>query len=419
MKKIVIIGGGATGIACAISLKEQLNNLAEVILIERLNTLGKKILATGNGKCNFSNLTTSKNHYNNEEFVTNLLNKYPPCKVVEFINRQGILSYTDSANRCYPYSNSAFAMQSMLIEKLKKNKVKVILEEEVKEINKTTEGYNIITYKNYQADVDYIVLATGGKTQSKLGSNGSGYRLLQKLDLTVTDIYPGLTGVKVKEKYIKNISGVRVKPNIKLIDNNGNIMFSDSGEIIFKDDGISGIVTMDLGSCLARTLKNNVALNHIISIDLMPEYSLEEVINILRVRQTETNFKKSQIDNLLNGLLNEKLGMYILKNLELHLKTINQISKLDINEIANNIKNLNFSITGLYDHDRAQVSIGGLNTCEVSANTYELNKYPNIYVGGELLDIDGNCGGYNLNFAISSGLLIADQIVGKIHDSNK
>lgn len=411
MKEVVIIGGGVAGIICAITIKEALkNDSVDVIIVERLERLGKKILATGNGRCNFTNLNMSGAKYNNPLFVTPFINDMKPQKVRTMLNDMGLLSYADNDGRVYPYTDMANSVLDILRVKIKSLGIIEKTNQEVKKIVFNQDCYFIETIRGFQIPADYLVLATGGKAAPIQGSNGSGYLLVKPFKVKVTETYPGLTGIKVDPNSIKGLSGIRAQAKVMVIDKKQRIkLFEEVGEVQFKPDGVSGIVMMQAQLYMARNAKNN---NLILELDLLPTISEEDLLQMLLKRTEE--YSALENSEILTGLFAKMLAYLIIKNCKLDLSGyVTGLQLRDLNKIVEVIKHFTLEPRGFYEFDKAQITVGGIELNEVDKKTLELKKMPNAYACGELLNIDGECGGYNIEWALASGYACGMDIVKK------
>ncbi len=394
MKHVAIIGGGASGIFSALHLKKLFNNQINVTIFEKNNRIGRKILASGNGKCNLSNQTILENNIYNNEFATKIYNEFPPIKLREYFDTLGLFTKLDQANRVYPQTESSNSVLDLMLLHLKNENVQIKTEETVLDIKKQNNKYAVIT-KNSNDLFDYVIISTGSKASSKLGSNNEGYDIFKKLNVNITPLKPGLVGIKTKKQDVSTISGIRQKALVKVYCNN-DVIFEELGEVQFKDEGISGIVVMNASSIIARA-SSNVK----ITLDLLPNYDKEELIEKLGYIQSLN--KNISLKELSHGILPKMLANKICDMLK---------DKLNIKEFVNLSKNYPIKVEGTYGFDNAQICVGGVDLKELNENL-ELKKHPNIYVTGEVLDIDGLCGGYNLQFAFASGFVATNAIYQK------
>lgn len=387
MKKMGIIGGGASGLMCAIYLKQMLSNQIEVIIIEKMDRVGKKILATGNGKCNLSNRDINVKYYNSP-FVQSILSVYQEEDIQEDMSRLGLLTYTDQAGRIYPVTESANTVLDILIMNLKKLQIVIQTNTLVQLVVPSQNGYKIKT-SNQDIDVDFVIFATGGKSAAYLGSRGEGYSLMQKLGVQVTTLYPGLVGLKTVNADVKGLNGLRQKAEVEIYQKNGQCIFQERGEIQFKEDGVSGIVIMNASRIIQR-----LTSPFDIYIRFLPHLSQMDLQTFI---QNGLQQQKTLLE-IIMGILPKMLAQKIISMTQ------------DIDTIINCIMHYPLHIIGDYGFERSQITLGGVDLREVNTNL-ELIKYPHAYVIGELLDIDGICGGYNLHFAFASAKLVARHIV--------
>lgn len=356
MKKVAIIGAGALGIVTAIMLKDNF----EVTLIEKNNKIGKKILASGNGKCNFTNVSDIEGKYNNE-YATNIVKSFDSSKTLEFFTKLGLVYKIDEENRVYPLSESSATVLDVLKCHLKG--VKILLDSKVKQIKSLDNGVEIC-YSNNQEIYDYVVCASGS-IASNLGSEAA-YDYLKDYGVQISDLKSSLSSLFIKEN-LSEISGVRARCLVTLYKEN-NPIYKESGEVLFKDDSLSGIVIFNISSIMNREKGN-----YSVGINLV-----SDAINY-----------NSSID--LRGVLHPKMYQYVLKN------NIKDITDLKFNVI----KSAKF--------ENAQVISGGVKIEELN-NDLSLKQDKRIYLGGEVIDCDGMCGGYNLQFAFSCAYVISESI---------
>ena len=373
--KLVIIGGGASGLMLASILRSKNANL-DITIVEKLEHIGKKILMTGNGKCNLSNKNIIEACFNNE-FGFNVASSFD---VEKYFNELGLLTYSDSEGRIYPISNVSNSVLDTLRESIKD--VEVLTSFNVTRIVKKDNIYIISNDKFKSIEADIVVMATGGKTYYK---ENNSYIMSSMLSHRVTQLRPTLTSLKVSEN-LASIENLRAKVNAKLIANN-NIIYEDNGEVLFKKDGLSGIVIFQLSSIIAR----NPYLKYSIELDLLPQVSEKDLINHLTKYSSMT------------GLFAKMINQYVIKNSKSN-------SPIDI---AYTIKHLRFNVLESVDFKNAQVTSGGISVKELK-DTLESKYNDNLYFLGEVIDVDAICGGYNLHFAFASASVAAQDIINKV-----
>ncbi len=357
----IIIGAGASGLTCAIKLK-MIKPSADVIVLERMQSIGKKILATGNGRCNLTN-KKAKNYK----------------EVCEFYNSIGLELRADE-DRIYPYSLKAETVLETLNDACEQLGVEIITDCEVTKIDRDLTIQS--TKGKYNAD--NIVIATGGKAQKNLGSNGSGYKLLTALGHTVTPLSPALVQLTSSSKYPRAIKGTRTKCNIA-IELDGSIIDKEHGEVLFTDYGLSGIAVMNLSHIVSENFSEKVPKRCNAIIDLTPEFSENDL--------------KQHIEKFgsLKGILGSALNSIVTKQ-----------SGEDTSRIPAIVKNWKLIITGTKGFDFAQITNGGIPVCET--DNFQSKIIPNLYICGEILDRQFKCGGFNLDFACHSGITTAKEI---------
>lgn len=417
MKNVVIIGGGTSGLFASIMIKKMCPE-CHVTVLERLERIGKKILATGNGRCNFSNSNVAPNKYNNKSFVEPFISDFDYHSLCKEFNSLGLITREDSEGRAYPYSEVANSFLDVLRLNMKKYHVEEKCNFEVVKIindgKKDQPHYIIENSRRQTIEADYVVLATGGKAAPVLGSNGTGYGLLKPFKVKVTNTEPGLVGVKVDPAKIKGLSGIRIKCRVLLHDKKlKQNVWEEKGEVLFKDDGLSGIVIMQLASMISR---HEIAKAHYqctIGLDLLPQYSDERLLDVLVKRQE--NMGSLEVSDFFVGVFPKILALNILRQAKIDLSGyISDLTMMEFIRIINTIKMYELEYKGMYGFDRAQVTVGGIDLGEFKRGNLELTKAPQIFVCGEVLNIDGECGGYNMHWALASAYHVAKQITERV-----
>lgn len=409
--KIGIIGGGASGMILASKIKNH-----DVTIFERNNKLGKKLLLTGNGKCNYTNLNFADlNSIYNNEFAIGLYKKYDNISLINYFKELGIVSKVEThkgIDYVYPNSNKSTSVYYCLMDKILYNRVNILYDSFVKDIKHNNKYYVYTEDKCYEFDA--LVLSTGGSSYKKTGSDGSGYTLANKLGHSITNISPGLTSFKYCFKNDNNDNIVlkdKCRVNARVSFKYNDKTFSESGEIQLNEDSISGIPVLNLSSEIARL---NIDYDKVaLSLDLVSH--LKDTINVcddikslLVDRKNKTNYRK--IDDFLCGFLPDEISEVILKLSGVYKKDIKDINDKDIDAIATNISNLKIYVKGKPNIDEAQVTVGGIDIKEVYSDTLESKIHKGLYFTGEILDIDGKCGGYNLQLAYSTASIVAENI---------
>ena len=389
MYDLVIIGAGASGMAAAISAKKE-KPKADVLILESLPRVGKKILATGNGRCNLTNLSADKSSYNNP-FVTSVMEQYPPEKVVEFFSSIGLECVSDSEKRVYPMSNAASSVLDCLRFEVERRGIEIMTETRAEDV-KSVNGIFII---NSKIRTKKLIISTGGKASPSQGSDGSGYQLLESLGHEITPLYAGLVQLTVKEN-LRTLKGIRVKAEVSLKNNNGKCIDSSYGEILFADYGLSGIAVMDISRSV-RAGKCACELN------VIPEFSADDVSAFIG-RFKKRNPEQSVEDSLM-GIIPKMLAHYLIKISGLRADIrLSELKPQQMNSLSYNLKHMTFTVTGTKGFENAQITVGGADVRSFDAATLESMLVRGLYCTGELLDVDAPCGGFNLQWAWASGL---------------
>ncbi len=382
---ILIVGGGASGLAAAIEAKRT-DSSKSVTVLEQLPRAGKKILATGNGRCNLGNLSADTHSYTNAAFTSKIMQKYTADSLIEFFESMGLYTRADSEGRLYPLSNTAASVLDALRFECENLGVEIICDYKVKTVKK--EKRYIV---NSEITADKIIFCCGGKAAPSQGSDGSGYPILKSLGHSVTALFPCLVQLLTDTAKTKALKGVRAKALLTLSTGG-----CSNGEILFTDYGVSGIAAMDLSRFVVPDKKAQL------SLDLLPEYTFEQTKEI--VIKTARHNPSLPIENLLGGVVPKAVGTAVIKSaLGFLPKAAKEIGTKEAGKIAAELKNFVLELKGTKGFNDAQVTKGGANVREFDAYTLESKKHSGLYVCGELLDVDGACGGFNLSWAFASG----------------
>ena len=412
--RIGIIGGGASGMMLA----AQVNN-KDITIIERNNKLGKKLLLTGNGKCNFTNLNFNDlNKKYNNDFAINIYHQFDNISFIDFFNNIGVVSKVEThkgINYIYPNSNKASSVYYCLLDRINDNGVDVIYNSLVKNVKYIDEKFCIALDDDRNLVFDKLVLATGGKSYGNTGSDGIGYSIAKKLGHTIITPTPGLTSLKYNfsdNVELKLNGKCRVNAKVSYNSYKDNIFFEEYGEIQFNDNTISGIPILNLSNKITRKLINSeeVPITIDFSSSLLYNYekqliSKEIVKSILNSRRQNTLYRN--VRDFLCGYLPDEINEVVLKLSNLKKIRVSELTDDDIDKLTNHIVKLNLTISEPPNFDNAQITLGGVNTEEIDVNTLESKIVKGLYFSGEVIDIDGICGGYNLQLAYSTASIIA------------
>lgn len=420
--KIVIIGGGPAGMMAAISAKEA-NQEAEVIILEKMERLGRKLLITGKGRCNItSSLNISdfiKNVPGNGMFLYSAFNKYTNEDIIKFLEDKGVKVKEERGNRIFPVSDKSQDVLDAFISRLKELKVKIKTNVEVIRIEKDNNEVKGVTYinnnKEEYMEADKIILATGGKSYSSTGSTGDGYKIAQELGHTITKIRPSLVPMETYEKSLcKELQGLSLKNvGIKIIDiKNNKEIYNDFGEMLFTHFGVSGPTILSASAHILRYKDAEKLLNEKqikLFIDLKPALSIEKLD--IRIRKDFEEVKNKQFQNSLDKLLPKKMINPIIELSEINpTKKVNEVTKEERLRIVNLLKNFQVTLKNFRDIEDAIITAGGISIKEINPSTMESKIIKNLYFAGEIIDVDAYTGGFNLQIAYSTGYVAGGNV---------
>lgn len=394
----LIVGGGASGLMCAITAKRR-NPKLNIAIIEKNDRVGKKLLSTGNGRCNLTNTHISADKYVGSLNVKSLFAKYDADFLLREFMSLGLLTYADSEGRVYPVSRQASSVLDVLRFACNRYGVKIFCGEQIRTLKRESGEFRIKTAEN-EFFGKKLVIACGSKAAPKLGGNASGADYLRNLGLAVEPFQPALCPVQVKSDVLKSLKGLRAAGNVSLL-RNGKPVKTECGEIQFADGALSGICVFNL-SLYAKN-------GDIISIDLLPDYSEKELYNIL-ISNIEL-FAGLTADNLLTGILQKRLAQAVMKQIGMKdfSRLCGELTDTEIKKAAKTLKSMDFAVTQLSGFEHAQCAKGGVKANELSER-FESKKVRNLFVCGEAVDICGECGGFNLHFAFISGMIVGEQL---------
>lgn len=396
--KTGIIGAGASGLMAAVTAA---GNGASVTVFERNDKTGRKLLVTGNGRCNYTNTLMNAGCYNENagDFVSRALGIFDEKDAIEFFRRAGMLTKYKNGY-AYPYSEQAQAVQDIFIMECRRLNVRIEKGVRIDSINSKRNGF-VIGADGRKEYFDKIILACGGMASPKSGTDGSGYTLAENFGHSIKKPVPSLVQLKCQEKFFKELSGIRCECEVSfLID--GAAAGTEKGEVQFTDYGLSGIPVFQFSGKAARALAEGKKCRA--SIDFMPELSVKETIGMLLERKNHAGDKT--ITEFMIGLFNWNLNKVIIKRAGIPADTLaSKLKKTDLEIIAGYIKEFEVQITGTNGFDRAQVTSGGINISEINPETMESKLKRGLYFAGEIMDVDGRCGGYNLQWAWTSGYI--------------
>lgn len=395
---IAVIGGGASGLVAAIAAAR---NGAKVTIYEKMNKAGKKILATGNGRCNYTNMNISISRYHgkNIKLAENVLNSFDLDRTLCFFEDMGITPRSGSLGKVYPNSLQSSSVLDVLRYEIKRLNVEEITDFEVTQLRKIKGKFSIIGMGAiYRADK--VILATGGKAGPQFGSDGGGYELAKSFGHKIIEPFPALVQLKLKGRYFKRMAGVRFDGVVKGL-NGKNSIREDEGEILFTNYGISGPPVLQISRKIIEELLKGKDV--FVYLDMFPQLSKVELYGLLSDKFGRIGYKS--IEDGMIGFINKKLIPVVLMEANFNDlgKKCGRLNKKEIYRIINILKEWKFEVTGYNTWQQAQSTAGGVDMSEVNPKTLESDKVKGLYLSGEILDVDGDCGGFNLQWAWSSG----------------
>ncbi|MDU5960693.1 MAG: NAD(P)/FAD-dependent oxidoreductase [Finegoldia magna] len=404
--KVGIIGAGASGVFAALILKQ---NYIDTTVIERNANALKKIYATGNGRCNFTNRNVSYKNYHGEnpKFTISAIKKFDNYDVIEFFNDMGIPEVELENGKIFPKSLQASSIVKQMMCLANHLEVEFIYDSFVDDVRKNGNVFEVKSNGSL-CKFDYLIIACGSKAYKKSGSDGNGYILMEKLGHNIVKTHPGIVQLRLNGDSFKKMSGTKFKANAKLVVDDKEV-FEFYHDVLFTDYGISGPTILQLSGEAIRAKNKGLDVKiRIDTVDLDENKLYEHLIYIISL-----NYYK-KINELLVGLINDNLIEEVLNqaNIEYDINVC-ELSKEEIYKLAHTLKNLEFSVSGYKDEDSGQITCGGVDTDEINPSTMESKKIKNLYIIGEIMDVDGDCGGYNLQWAFSSAYSCAMSIIKK------
>ena len=392
---IGIIGGGASGMAAALAASEDEN--VQVVLLERQARVGRKLQATGNGRCNLTNLHAAEGGYHGDDaaFSDYAIGQFGPEKTLAWFRGLGLFTVAEDSGRVYPYSDQANSVVDVLRFALERPNITVKLGFEVEKVRKTANGFRVESKEETLA-CDKLIIACGGLAGTKLGGTMSGYKLLRSLGHKCTKLRPTLVQLKSGWNGVTALKGVRANCHAAIY-HDGELHSESTGEIQFTEYGLSGPVIFEVSRDACQGGGEWGC-----RLDFLPEIS-EEVLCKELLRRKTTDLPASE---LLTGILHNRLGRVLTQAAGINAnRQIAALSDYELTQLAGLTKAFDVSLTEPMGMDNAQVTAGGIVTKEFDEKTMESRLVPGLYACGEVLDIDGDCGGYNLQWAWSSGRL--------------
>lgn len=395
---VIVIGGGAAGLVAAISAKTA---GADVTILERNPRVGKKILATGNGRCNFTNIYADTKYYNgnNPGFVRGALSAFTVKDTIRFFEQLGIEHKVEDNGKVFPMSDQASSILDVLLYELNDKKINVVCDCMVTDIGRKGDRFVISTDKGDTYSAYSVILATGGKAMPSSGSDGNGYDLARKLGHRITDIFPALVQIMLEGRFFKQIEGVKVEGTAEIIFQ-GKSVAKDRGDILFANYGVSGPPILQISRKAGELLNKGKEAYVKITLMDMPEEKLRFILN----RRFEDLHDKP-LDVSFIGFVNKRLIPVILQEAGIDniKKPVSALTEKEKEKITGILTDWRMKIRGTKSWPSAQVTAGGVDTRDIDENTLESRIVKGLFFAGEIIDIDGLCGGFNLQWAWSSG----------------
>ncbi|MDD5212461.1 MAG: NAD(P)/FAD-dependent oxidoreductase [Sulfuricurvum sp.] len=405
-QKIAIIGGGAAGLMAAITAA---GLGGDVTIYEHNSSVGKKILASGNGRCNIINTTATADDYfgTNPGFASYALEHLPFSDFIHFCHSIGLLLDIKDDGRCYPLSNEAKSVLYAFSSAAKIAGVNILTEKKVTMLSKNKESF-IIHTDNEKKSYDKVLIATGSEAAPQLGASDDGYRFASSFGHKIIATYPSLVQLHLNSKIHHKMAGVKTFAEVTLYVNNKEVE-KVQGDILFASYGISGLAILDISQKASLALLNHQIV--MLSINLLPRFNMQELSDIFH--QLITAVPNHTLETVLGGLVPAKTIAYLCEAAVINpAKTVSMLTLKEIAKLTQLIRNWKFEVNGTHGFKHAEVSGGGVATKDINAKTMESKLINGLYFAGEVLDIVGKRGGYNFNFAWASGM-IAGKEMGK------
>ena len=395
---IAVIGGGASGLAAALAARESLDN--HVTVFERQNRVGRKLLATGNGRCNLTNMNASLDNYHGQDpdFAGPALYRFGPEDTLRWFASLGLVTTTEPSGRVYPLSDTAGSVVDVLRLALDARGGGTVCAAPIMKAEKIGDCFLLTGQLGEEYTADKLIIACGGAAGARLGGVSLGYDLLASFGHRRTELYPSLVQLKTDNTWTRPLKGVRTQVDITL-EQGESILASAHGEVQFTDYGVTGPAVYDLSR--AASLAGPAC---IICLRLLPEMEKVDIINYLIEKRN--TFPDIKAENILSGALHNSIARAALRRTQIPLDArLWALSDGALEQIADILCRYELPLTGTLGFDEAQVTAGGVETAGFDPETMESRLVPGLYACGEVLDIDGDCGGYNLQWAWSSGRL--------------
>ena len=400
--EIAVIGGGASGMMAAITARK---SGKEVMILERKDRILKKVLITGNGRCNITNVNADISNYfgKNISSVENILNSFNPQDTMDFFNGLGIICNEENRGKVYPLSGQASSVVDALRFEAERLGIRIETEFYVRKIEKEGFKFKIYSEDRKKIEAGRVIIAAGGQSYPELGSNGSGFELAKELGHSVTRLSPSIVQLKTEKNQVKGLQGIKTDAAVTAYGDNKKICTYD-GELLFTDYGISGNVVFNIS--FVMPLYKNVEFE----IDFMEKFDYNELYEILKERKKIMSHLT--MENYFNGMINKKLGQFLSKvsGIEKLSKPVKDLNDSEIRKLCTVLKKYRVKILDTTGFKNAQITAGGVSLDEVNPETLESKIVKGLYFSGEVLDVYGECGGFNLQWAWASGYIAGKNV---------
>ena len=395
----LIVGGGASGLMAACALSQAGRRVA---LLEKQSRVGRKLLSTGNGRCNLTNLNAGSGDYHgSRQAARAALRAWPPRRVMEVFEALGIPCVADAEGRVYPMSGQAASVLDALRLCCDEAGAVTFTDFAVVELRRDGRGFEALSRDGRGVRAGCALMCTGGLAAPKLGADGGGYRLMERLGHALTPRFPAIAALKTPPEPIRGLKGIRADGALRLT-RDGETLREETGELLFTEYGVSGIAAMQCARAVNETLRGGGSCR--LTVDFMPGRDATAALK----RRAE-DLPDRAMEDFLNGIVPRRLGQRLAKQAGLELSA--RAGALDgaaLERLAKTLSGWTLPVTGTLDFDQAQVTAGGVSLKDFDLRSLRSLKVPGLYAAGELLDVDGDCGGFNLQWAWSSALLAAE-----------
>ncbi len=407
---LIIIGGGAGGLAASVFLTREKPG-CRVLVLEKNPRVGKKLMATGNGTCNLTNVTaTTANYHGAPVLAEKMLKALTVRQTMDFFTDIGVDCVTREDGKVYPASEQAGSVLDALRLTAEASGVTILCEKKAERIQKTKSGWMVKAGEDsYTAS--YLLVTVGGAAAPALGGSAEGYRLLTDLGCQKTPLFPSIVQLRTATDFVRSVKGIRVDATLSL-KRNGKELARNTGEVLFTDYGLSGPAVMQISRPVGdweRQKKGDMTA----CLDILPTWNKGDLTRRILER---SKLPGRTLEDLLTGLTHKRVGQTVLRVAGVLPLTrpVDSLTAAEAERIADTLKGWCLPVTGTQGFGGAQVTAGGIDATEVDDRTLEIRRLPGVYAAGEVLDVDGDCGGYNLQFAWSSACVVAQAIAKKL-----